>query len=105
MSLYITWDAPAFNSIFGTPLKLEKGKGEKELQSYNSPFCKYPSHADVSVPANPFCKLLIIKRISSSVLRGFLGIQDFQPVKKERAFHSCSGTTPGTGGFVQHSYG
>lgn len=105
MPLAITWDAPAFSSIFGTPLKLEKGKEEKELQSYNAPFCKYPSHADVSVPGNPLCKLLIIKRISTSLSSGFLGIQDFQLVKKEKAFHSCSGTAPRTGGFVQRSYG
>lgn len=49
MPLAIIWDAPAFSNIFGTSLKLEKGKGKKELQSYNSPFHKYPSHADVSL--------------------------------------------------------
>lgn len=45
--LSITYDAPAFNIAFVTPLKSWKGKGTKELQSYNSPFPKYPSHAIV----------------------------------------------------------
>lgn len=71
MPLAITQDAPAFSSIFGTPLNLEKGKEEEELQSYNSSFHKYPSHADLSVPANPLSKLVIIKRISTSLSSGF----------------------------------
>lgn len=106
MPLSITWDVPAFSSIFGTPLKLEKGKGEKEQPSYNSPFPKYSSHTNVSVPPYPLCKLLIINRISISLAsEAFWASRIFSLWrKKERAFHSCSGTT-GTGGFVQHSYG
>lgn len=66
-------------------------KGEKELQSYNSPFCKYPSHADVSVPANALCRLLITKRISTSYHQGFWASRIFILWRKKGLFTAAVG--------------